>query len=210
MGFRFRIALVCFAAGMALSCKSPEHGPPPQPTTAAAPSGSATPEPPKGPPSFHLESAAFALHTAIPMKHTCEGADLSPPLSWGDAPAGTKSFALIVDDPDVPDPAAPKRQWVHWVVYDIPASATGLPEGLKKTPEGARDGHNDWGKPGYGGPCPPIGNHRYYHKLYALDVVLGDKGPLTKAELEKAMEGHVLARVELVGLYQKQKPAPKK
>lgn len=206
MGFRSRFALVCVSFALTQGCNSPESSRPPEPPPPAAPSASTAPEPPKGPPALHLESSAFALHTAIPSKHTCEGADVSPPLSWGDAPAGTKTFALIIDDPDAPDPAAPKRVWVHWVLYDIPANVTSLPEGVKQAPNGARDGQNDWGKPGYGGPCPPIGSHRYYHKLYALDVELGDKGKLKKDELEKAMSGHVLARAELVGLYQKQKP----
>lgn len=154
---------------------------------------------------MRLLSSAFGLHADLPQKYTCEGDDLSPPLTWSDAPAGTKSFALIVDDPDAPDPAAPKRVWVHWVMYDIPAETSSLPEGVKEAPKGARDGLNDWSKTGYGGPCPPIGKHRYFHKLFALDTVLGDKGKLTKQELEQAMVGHVLARSELVGMYQKQK-----
>ncbi len=130
---------------------------------------------------------------------------MSPPLEWSGAPAGTRSFALIVDDPDAPDPKAPKTTWVHWVLYDIPAGATGLPAGVdsKSLPPGTREGLNDWKRTGYGGPCPPVGRHRYFHKLYALDTVLGDLGRPTKAKLEAAMKGHVLAQAELVGRYQR-------
>jgi Raf kinase inhibitor-like YbhB/YbcL family protein len=154
---------------------------------------------------MRIESSAFTEQGEIPAKYTCEGEDLSPPLAWNGAPADTKSFALIVDDPDAPDPAAPKRVWVHWVMYDLPPATTSLPEGAKHAPSGGRDGLNDWGKTGYGGPCPPIGRHRYFHKLYALDIVLGDRGQLAKAALEAAMQGHVLASAELVGTYQKKK-----
>ena len=150
-----------------------------------------------------LSSTAFADGAAIPKRHTCEGSDVAPPLAWTGAPAGTKSFALIVDDPDAPDPKAPKRTWVHWVLYDIPASATGLPEG-GALPAGTREGKNDWGRTGYGGPCPPIGRHRYFHKLYALDAVLGDLGTPTKAALENAMKGHVLAEGRIMGTYEKE------
>jgi len=151
-----------------------------------------------------LHSSAFADHGAIPARYTCEGDDISPPLEWGAPPAGTQSLALVVDDPDAPDPAAPRRTWVHWVVYDLPATATSLAEGAARggLPAGARDGKNDWGRRGWGGPCPPIGRHRYFFKLYALDRAL-ERDSLTKAELEKAIEGHVLARAELVGTYEK-------
>jgi len=157
--------------------------------------------------SLKLDSAAFAANASIPAKHTCEGDDVSPPLAWGGAPAGTRSFALIVDDPDAPDPAAPKMTWVHWVLYDIPAPAASLAEGIEpgELPAGTREGVNDWGRTGYGGPCPPIGRHRYFHKLYALDTVLGDLGRPKKAALEKAMQGHVLAEAVLVGTYQKRR-----
>lgn len=154
---------------------------------------------------MRIESSAFTHQGEIPAKHTCEGQDSSPPLAWSGAPAGTQSFALIVDDPDAPDPAAPKRVWVHWVIYDLPPSVTSLAEGAKHAPVGARDGTNDWKRIGYGGPCPPIGRHRYFHKPYALSTVLGDRGPLTKAELEAAMQGHVLASAELIGTYQKRR-----
>lgn len=152
-----------------------------------------------------LSSPAFADGTAIPERHTCQGADVSPPLTWSNLPAGTKSLALIVDDPDAPDPAAPKMTWVHWVLYNIPPSATGLPEAVQPAalPAGTRQGINDWRRSGYGGPCPPIGRHRYFHKLYALDVVLPDLGAPTKAALEKALAGHVLGQAVLLGTYQK-------
>jgi len=151
-----------------------------------------------------LESTAFAANGEIPRRHTCEGDDAAPPLRWSDVPAGTRSLALIVDDPDAPDPAKPQRTWVHWVLYDVPSSAGGLAEG--KPPEGARDGLNDWQRTGYGGPCPPIGRHRYFFKLYALDSELGDLHRPNKAALEREMKGHVLAQAELIGTYQKQKP----
>jgi len=153
---------------------------------------------------MNLSSRAFSEKGEIPSVYTCQGKDLSPPLSWSGVPEGTKSLALVLDDPDAPDPAAPKRTYVHWVLYDIPPKAAGLDEGASaRLPAGIREGTNDWNRPGYGGPCPPIGRHRYVHKLYALDVVLGDRGALRKADLEKAMEGHVLAKAELVGTYQK-------
>jgi Raf kinase inhibitor-like YbhB/YbcL family protein len=152
-----------------------------------------------------LTSTAFPPGGSIPAKYTCDGADISAPLSWTGVPPGTRSLALIVDDPDAPDPAAPQRTWVHWVVYDIPPDAAGLPEGVgpHELPGGARMGSNDWKKTGYGGPCPPIGRHRYFYKLYALDVVLPDLGPANKAALEKAMQNHLLERAELVGTYQR-------
>lgn len=149
-----------------------------------------------------LTSSAFADGSAIPKRHTCEGEDVSPPLAWAGLPSGTRSLALIVDDPDAPDPKAPKRTWVHWVAYDIPPTASSLPEG-GALPAGARQGLNDWGRTGYGGPCPSVGRHRYIHKLYALDAVLGDLGRPTKADVEKAMAGHLLAEARLVGTYEK-------
>lgn len=150
-----------------------------------------------------LSSTAFTHNGEIPRSHTCDGQDLSPQLSWTGAPAGTRSFALIVDDPDAPDPKAPKMTWVHWVLYNLPADIAGLPEGVRTLPAGTREGLNDWKRTGYGGPCPPIGRHRYFHKLYALDIVLPDLNRPVKAQLERAMAGHVLARAELVGLYQR-------
>jgi len=157
--------------------------------------------------SLVLTSAAFAAFGAIPALYTCEGRDVSPALAWTGVPAAAKSLVLIVDDPDAPDPKAPKLTWVHWVLYNIPASVTGLPEGVASSalPAGTREAKNDWKRTGYGGPCPPIGRHRYFHKLYALDTLLSDLGDATKADVEAAMKGHVLAQSELVGTYQKGK-----
>lgn len=155
--------------------------------------------------SLTLTSPAFAESASIPSRHTCDGQDVSPPLQWSGVPSNARSLVLIVDDPDAPDPAAPKRTWVHWVLYDIPANATGLPEGVASAqlPAGTREGLNDWERTGYGGPCPPIGRHRYFHKLYALDTVLSDLGKPDKARLLEAMKGHVVAQVELIGTYQR-------
>lgn len=154
--------------------------------------------------TFTLSSAAFAAGGVIPSRYTCEGDDISPPLAWDGVPAGTKSFALIVDDPDAPDPKAPKLVWVHWIVYNLPPSARALPKntGEANLPAGAALGFNDFKRTSYGGPCPPIGRHRYFHKLYALDTALNLRRP-TKREVEAAMKGHVLAEAELVGTYQK-------
>jgi Raf kinase inhibitor-like YbhB/YbcL family protein len=153
--------------------------------------------------TLELTSPAFSEGGTIPRQHTCEGRDVSPALAWSGAPEKTRSFALIVDDPDAPDPQAPKMTWVHWVLYDIPVGTGGLPEAAGLKPQGGHDGTNDWKRTGYGGPCPPIGRHRYFFKLYALDTVLGDQGPLTKAQLEKVLSGHTLAHAQLMGTYQK-------
>ena len=157
--------------------------------------------------SLSITSPSFEPRGEIPAKYTCEGQDVSPALSWSGVPNGAKSLALIVDDPDAPDPKAPNMTWVHWVLYGLPATAKGLPEGVsdEDLPDGTRQGQNDWKRSGYGGPCPPIGRHRYFFKLYALDTVLPDLGAPTKAALEKAMEDHILAKAELVGTYQKKK-----
>ncbi len=151
-----------------------------------------------------LTSPAFKQGGTIPARFTCEGDDVSPPLAFDGAPAGTKSLALILDDPDAPDPKAPKRVWVHWVVLNLPADVKGVAENAAAAglPAGALQGVNDFKHKGYDGPCPPIGRHRYFHKLYALDLVL-PANALTKAELEAAIEGHVLAKAELMGTYQK-------
>ncbi|MGE5339356.1 MAG: YbhB/YbcL family Raf kinase inhibitor-like protein [Gemmatimonadota bacterium] len=149
-----------------------------------------------------ISSSAFGPVGAIPARFTCEGQDVSPPLAWRDAPAATKSVALIVDDPDAPDPNAPKMTWVHWVLYNLPPSGE-LPEAARSLPSGTLLGLNDWKRTGYGGPCPPIGRHRYFFKIYALDAVLPDLHRPTKGQLEKAMDGHVLARAELIGTYEK-------
>ena len=157
--------------------------------------------------SLVLTSPAFTPGGEIPALFTCEGRDLSPALAWTGVPESAKSLVLIVDDPDAPDPKAPKMTWVHWVLYNIPPSARGLPEAVAPAglPPGTREGTNDWKRTGYGGPCPPIGRHRYFHKLFALDSLLPDLGAVTKAQLEKAMEGHVVASAELLGTYQKHK-----
>jgi len=152
-----------------------------------------------------ISSTAFPEGGEIPRPYTCDGDDRSPPLAWSGVPPGARSLALIVDDPDAPDPKAPRMTWVHWVLYDIPPGATALVEAAKPgdLPQGTREGLNDWKRTGYGGPCPPVGRHRYFHKLYALDVTLGDLGRPTKAKLEAAMRGHVVAQAELVGTYQR-------
>lgn len=155
--------------------------------------------------SIDLHSPAFEHATPIPARYTCDGGDVSPPLRWSGLPAQTSSLVLIVDDPDAPDPAAPQRTWVHWLLYNLPADAQGLAEGAGAAPlpEGTREGLNDWQRTGYGGPCPPIGRHRYFHKLYALDTVLPDLHHPTRAELLEAMAGHVLAQAQLIGTYQR-------
>jgi hypothetical protein len=154
-----------------------------------------------------ISSPSFTHQGEIPIQFTCEGEDRSPALAWSGAPAGTQSVALIVDDPDAPDPKAPQRTWVHWVLYNLPAATTGLAEAVADAdlPAGTLQGLNDWKRTGWGGPCPPIGRHRYFHKLYALDTLLPDLGTPDKARLERAMEGHVLARAELMGTYQKRR-----
>jgi len=152
---------------------------------------------------FTLNSSSYKDNGGMPVRFTCDGDDTSPPLAWSGAPTGTRSFALILDDPDAPDPTAPQMTWVHWVLYDIPASIHSLPQGgSKQLPAGTREGLNDWKRTGYGGPCPPIGRHHYFHTLYALDVVLPDLHTPSKAKLEAAMQGHILAETQLIGTYQ--------
>jgi Raf kinase inhibitor-like YbhB/YbcL family protein len=154
--------------------------------------------------SITVTSTAFEPGSAIPTQFTCEGSDTSLPLAWSGAPAGTQSFALIVDDPDAPDPRAPKMTYVHWVLYDIPPAVATLEQGASTNlPAGTREGTNDWKRTGWGGPCPPIGRHRYFFKIFALDRMLGDLRSPTKPALEKAMEGHVLAQGQVIGTYQK-------
>ena len=154
--------------------------------------------------SLILTSSAFDYDGNIPAIYTCDGDDISPQLTWSGIPANAKSLVLIVDDPDAPDPEAPKMTWVHWVLYNIPTTASGLAEAVKESelPEGTLQGLNDWKRTGYGGPCPPIGRHRYFHKLYALDTVLPDLAKPTKAMLEQAMQGHIIEQTELMGTYQ--------
>lgn len=146
-----------------------------------------------------LTSSAFAEGGRIPPQHTCDGADVSPALEWSGAPEATKSFALICEDPD-----APAGDWVHWTVYDLPPTSTGLPEGVPSTddiPGGGRQGRNDFRRIGYGGPCPPGGTHRYVFALYALDRMLRLSGGAAKKEVRAAIRGHVLAEGRLTGKY---------
>ena len=152
-----------------------------------------------------LKSSAFKNGEPIPAKYTSEGENISPPLSWEGVPDSTQSLVLIVTDPDAPDPAAPKLTWVHWVVYNIPPGVTSMAEGAKGVPKGAVQGLNDWQRANYGGPSPPIGRHRYFFKLYALDVLLKDVKDPTRKGIEAAMKGHMLAQAELVGTYKKSK-----
>jgi Raf kinase inhibitor-like YbhB/YbcL family protein len=155
--------------------------------------------------ALDLRSGAFGNGANIPPVHTCDGNDISPPLSWSNVPPAAKSLALIMDDPDAPDPAAPQRTWVHWVLYNIPANISELKQDIAShdLPAGTREGNNDWHRSGYGGPCPPVGSHRYFFKLYALDTVLPDLGKPDKAKLEKAMQGHVIGKAEWIGRYQR-------
>ncbi|MFZ2853484.1 MAG: YbhB/YbcL family Raf kinase inhibitor-like protein [Rhodocyclaceae bacterium] len=154
---------------------------------------------------FMLISESFRNKGMIPARYTCDGWDMSPPLFWTLPPEQTRSLALIVDDPDAPDPDAPQTTWVHWLLYNIPPDADGLPEGAapKDLPRGTLQGKNDWGRSGYGGPCPPRGKHRYRHTLYALDTLLPDLNYPDRTTLEKAMHGHVIAQSELTGMYQR-------
>ena len=155
--------------------------------------------------ALSLSSSVFNDSGIIPLKYTCEGDDVAPPLEWDGTPDNAKSLVLIVDDPDAPDPEAPKMTWVHWVIYNLPPDVRGLPEAAttEMLPAGTEQGLNDWQNIGYGGPCPPIGRHRYFFKLYALDTVLEGLSSPTKAEVEAAMQGHVIAQTELVGTYKK-------
>jgi Raf kinase inhibitor-like YbhB/YbcL family protein len=153
-----------------------------------------------------LKSPDFIHQGEIPKQFTCQGDDSSPALSWSGVPENAKSLVLIVDDPDAPDPAKPKMTWVHWVLYNIPPTLNELHGSVTANdlPAATRQGQNDWKRIGYGGPCPPIGRHRYFHKLYALDIELPDLNQPNKARLEAAMAGHIIAKAELIGTYQKQ------
>jgi Raf kinase inhibitor-like YbhB/YbcL family protein len=157
------------------------------------------------PMALKITSPSFSHEGEIPKKFSCEGEDVSPELTWSGAPKETKSFVLIVDDPDAPDPDAPKMTWVHWVLYNIPAAATGLKEAAKPSelPPPTQEAINSWGRKKFGGPCPPIGRHRYFHKLYALDVVLEGLAGADKDRLLSAMKGHVIAEAVLMGTYKK-------
>ena len=148
---------------------------------------------------FELTSSAFAHEGSIPSKYSCDGEDVSPPVAWSEPPEGTQSFALILDDPD-----APAGIWVHWILYNIPAEARSLPEGVPATVEladGSMHGKNSWRRMEYGGPCPPGGTHRYVFKLYALDTMLDLAAGASKERLTQAMEGHILDQAELLGTY---------
>ena len=155
--------------------------------------------------SLTLQSPDFTHQSDIPSRFTCDGDDISPALSWSGVPQNAKSLVLIVDDPDAPDPAAPKMTWVHWVLYNIPPTLKEIPQNIPPSalPPGILQGKNDWKRTGYGGPCPPIGRHRYFHKLYALDTELPDLHHPTKAQLEQAMQGHIIEQTELIGTYQR-------
>lgn len=153
--------------------------------------------------AFTITSLAFAPNGKIPSLYTCEGDNISPPLEWTGVPMTTKSLVLIVDDPDAPDPAHPRMTWVHWMLYNLPPELSGLPAGVSVLPGTTVTGVNDWGRRDYGGPCPPIGRHRYFFKLYALDRLLDHLTPGSKDQIESAMRGHVLAATEIIGTYQK-------
>jgi Raf kinase inhibitor-like YbhB/YbcL family protein len=169
-------------------------------TQSAAPSApTASPEPTATKAPFELTSPAFTQGNVIPTQYTCDGRDISPALAWGDPPEGTKSFALIMDDPD-----APGGTWVHWVLFNIPPEARGLPEDLPRDAQfadGSLNGNNSWNRLGYDGPCPPSGTHRYFFKLYALDILLDLPSGTKKLQLTPAMEGHILGQLELMGIY---------
>ncbi len=154
--------------------------------------------------SLKITSPVFSHMGEIPRKFTCDGEDISPPLQWSGVPGDCRSLVLIVDDPDAPDPDAPKMTWVHWLLYNLPASSEGLTEAINDTalPAGTLPGINSWGRTGYGGPCPPIGRHRYFFKLYALDTQLPDLRRPEKEDLLENMDGHILAEAELIGTYQ--------
>jgi len=155
---------------------------------------------------FDLESPAFRSGAEIPIRYTCEGVNESPPLRWSHPPHGTRSLVLILDDPDAPDPAAPRGTWVHWVLYNLPPDSKGLAQGVEPNdlPAGTRQGMNDWKRTGFRGACPPIGRHRYFHRLYALDIVLPDLRFPSRRRLERAMHEHVLGAAELIGMYGKE------
>lgn len=154
-----------------------------------------------------IKSSVFEESAEIPSKYTCEGDNISPPLRWEEVPPTAKSLVLIVDDPDAPDPGAPKMIWDHWLLYNIDPKTTELKEnaGLHELPEGTLRGTTSWKNQNYGGPCPPIGRHRYFHKLYALNVILPDLNRPTSDQLRQAMAGHVIDEAVLIGTYQKKK-----
>jgi len=148
--------------------------------------------------ALEINSSEFEQNAKIPSRLTCDGDDISPAIRWQNAPEGTKSFALIFDDPD-----APMGTWDHWLLFNIPANVTELAENIKQLPAGTKEGTNSWGRTGYGGPCPPDREHRYFFKLYALDTELSLDNGVEKKEIEKAMEGHILEQAELMGRYER-------
>jgi Raf kinase inhibitor-like YbhB/YbcL family protein len=153
---------------------------------------------------LQLTSSAYHDGGTIPARFTCTGAGASPPLAWSNAPEGTKSFALIISDPDAPDPKAPKTTWIHWILYDIPPDVHSLADNATRhPPKGSRNGENGWHKTGYGAFCPPIGRHRYVHTLYALDTILPDLHHPDRAALKQAIQGHILAQATLTATYEK-------
>lgn len=187
----------------------PEEPTMPEEPAVSEPEATPTEEPPASTPTeealapeaapLMLTSPAFEEGQPIPALFSCDGEDISPELAWSEPPAGTQSLALIVDDPD-----APVGTWVHWVVYNLPAERRGLPQGVpggEQIEGGGLQGSNSWGRKDYGGPCPPSGTHRYFFKLYALDITLDAGAGLSKEDVEKAMEGHILAQAELMGTY---------
>jgi Raf kinase inhibitor-like YbhB/YbcL family protein len=191
-------------AGSALE---PAPSTPPAPSAAPPAADSAPPTPAAsalavGAP-ITLSSNSFVNHGRLPPKHTCDGDDKSPPLAIAGVPEGAKSLALVVEDPDAPDPAKPVRTWSHWLVYDLSPKTTSLAEGAGRPYGRGRAGKNDWGARGYRGPCPPTGRHRYVFNVFALDTLLGDLHEPNRAALLKAMEGHVIGHGEIVGTYEK-------
>lgn len=152
-----------------------------------------------------ISSPAFEHGAEIPSLHTCDGKDVSPELRFGGVAQGAKSLVLIVHDPDAPDPSAPRMDWVHWIVYNLPPGVASLPQGArgKDLPSGALEGLNDWKRPGWGGPCPPIGRHRYFFRLHALNTTLPDLGTPNRQQLQREMQGHLLGSAELMGTYQR-------
>lgn len=199
------------AAVVTVACSRAEHASEPSameaPAASVAARPAAAPHPtsraPAMPLSLSVSSPAFAHQGAIPARYTCEGANVSPPLVIGEVPATAKSLAVVIEDPDAPDPAAPQRVWTHFIAYDLPANTRQLEEGAGNRASRGRRGKNDWGKAEYSGPCPPIGRHRYFVKVYALDTELGDLHEPAKAKLLEALQGHVIASGEMVGTYQK-------
>ena len=152
-----------------------------------------------------ITSPAFEAGAEIPPLHTCDGKDVSPELRFGGVPQGAKSLVLVVHDPDAPDPSAPRMDWVHWILYNLPPGTRSLPQGVREgdLPAGTLQGLNDWKRTGWGGPCPPIGRHRYFFRLHALNAVLDDLGPATRQHIEREMQGHLLGTAELMGTYQR-------